>query len=345
MPDSKNFWFLDDHKNNPIYKTAASAEKYVFTDPNICLIKLRQFAEFLAKEIAVINNKQDLLHEDFCTIVEKLEKMKSPPPPALPREIKKIFDTIRKKGNDAVHNLIGEKANALRILKEARKLAVWYHKSYRTKINKALGAFTPPPYEKKEKEHFEIELEHLKDKLIKSDKKIDRLNIEANTAIELAEELETDFLKYIADIDNIIGSGILDLDGAKELASKVSQDIGFTNNDLKDIIDLKYYSIGFKIGRKKQNSMSQTDKENIQQIMNKYGERDPADGMAHELFDKYNLEWTDSFVKTKTGYVLKGLIIDESTIDLFNDEDQNAETFYNYMIGFVDGLTGTNSQR
>jgi hypothetical protein len=54
MPDSNNFWFLDDNDNNDIYRLASDAEKHVFSNPDICLIRLRQFGEVLAKEIASI---------------------------------------------------------------------------------------------------------------------------------------------------------------------------------------------------------------------------------------------------------------------------------------------------
>ena len=48
---SPNFEFLKEH-DALLVQFAMQAERYCFTDPNTCLIKLRQFAEFLAGQAA-----------------------------------------------------------------------------------------------------------------------------------------------------------------------------------------------------------------------------------------------------------------------------------------------------
>ena len=121
------------------------------------------------------------------------------------------------------------------------------------------------------------------------------------------------------------------------MASEAAKDINLNENELSKIVEIKYYAIGFKIGLQKQKKLSESDKNNIQRIKNKYGESDPV-GMTDEIFSEYNKDWAEIFVETSSGYVLKGLVIDESTKDLFYDEDRCAETFYQYQIGFSDGL-------
>ncbi|MBC2704489.1 DUF4145 domain-containing protein [Desulfobacula sp.] len=342
MPDSNNFWFLNDNDNSPIYQTASDAERFVFSHPNVCLIRLRQFGEFLAKEIAILNGKQDLLQKQFETILKELGKS-SPPPPLLPREIKDIFHTIRKKGNEAVHSLIGDEGTSLYLLKKARELAIWYQKSYRTEWKKTFGKFTAPSVEIECQDHFNTELKLLKNKLTDAEEETKKQSEEANAAMELAEELEGQFLKYAEGINNIINSNNFDLNRAKDLASEAANDINLSEDELSKIVEIKYYAIGFKVGLQKQKKLSESDKNNIQRIKNKYGGSDSV-GMADEIFSEYNKDWAEVFVKTISGYVLKGLIIDESTKELFYDEDRCAETFYQYMVGFCDGLIKNNKR-
>jgi type I restriction enzyme R subunit len=48
---SPNFSFLSEH-SSLLSQCAVQAERYVFDDPNTALIKLRQFGELLAQEVA-----------------------------------------------------------------------------------------------------------------------------------------------------------------------------------------------------------------------------------------------------------------------------------------------------
>ena len=48
---SPNFSFLSEH-STLLAQCAIQAERYVFDDPNTALIKLRQFGELLAQEVA-----------------------------------------------------------------------------------------------------------------------------------------------------------------------------------------------------------------------------------------------------------------------------------------------------
>jgi hypothetical protein len=280
-----------------------------------------------------------LLDKKFEAILKELGK-NTPPPAILEQKIKDIFHRIRIKGNRAIHELLGDEGTALSLLKEARNLAIWYQKGYRTEIKKAFGIFTTPAKNIESDEYFENQLKLLKDKLINTEEKAKILTEEANAAMELAEEFEGKYLRYSEGINNIINSNNFDLNKAMDLASKAANDIKENANELSKIIDIKYYAIGFKIGQQKQKKLSVSDIKNIQHIKNKYGESDPAEGLADELFSEYNKEWTDTFVKANSGYVLKGLIIDETTKDLFDNQDRCAETFYQYMIGFATGLIG-----
>lgn len=57
-PVSANFEFLQRH-GSQLFRLAALAERYFRTDPNTCLIKLRQYAGLSAKDVAA---RAGLLH-------------------------------------------------------------------------------------------------------------------------------------------------------------------------------------------------------------------------------------------------------------------------------------------
>jgi type I restriction enzyme R subunit len=113
------------------------AEHYFFTDPNICLIKLRQFGEVLAQRVAAQVGVYTTERDDQLTRLNALRDRG-----ALTLEVATIFHGLRKAGNDAVHAHKGTNADAIHQLKMARTLGVWFHKSFKDKSFKA-GTFVP----------------------------------------------------------------------------------------------------------------------------------------------------------------------------------------------------------
>jgi hypothetical protein len=342
---SKNFWFLKnkENQNDPIYKMAVGAENYVFSDPNTCLMKLRQFGECIAKELALLNNRNQLINKKFSTILYELGK-KFPPQPILPKDIYDDFKSIKNRGNDAIHEFLGDESNALLLLKKARKIAIWYQKHYKTPLMRAFGAFEAPELPDKNLKCFEDEIKQLKKNLSDSKEKTKKYKEETIITMNLAEEMEEHLITLGKKIDNI-GSLENHLEETRELVSKNEK---FSNSDEDEIVDLKYYYVGLHHGIKKRKKLTKNEIEQILNIQKKYKNSDPAEGMTDELFNNYSkdifdsagLDWQQFFVKIDIGYVLKGLRIDESTRDLFYDEDRSAEAFYQFMKGCADGLTG-----
>jgi len=133
---STNFSFLSVH-DPLLVKLAGEAEQYFFTDPNICLIKLRQFGEVLAQRVAAQVGVYTTDEEDQLTRLNVLRERKTLTP-----EVATIFHGIRKAGNAAMHAHKGTSADAIHQLKMARTLGVWFHKSFKDKSFKA-GPFIP----------------------------------------------------------------------------------------------------------------------------------------------------------------------------------------------------------
>ena len=123
--ESPNFEFLRDH-DPLLVRYTAQAETYVFSDPNTALIKLRQFAELLAKQVGARIGSYSP-DEEFLSLIRRLEDRR-----ILTREVANLFHAVRKAGNDAVHNHAGTRREALQQLKFARQLGVWFHRVFGT---------------------------------------------------------------------------------------------------------------------------------------------------------------------------------------------------------------------
>lgn len=153
--ESPNFSFLKGYA--PILlQCAAQAEHYVFSDPNTCLIKLRQFGELLAQEIAARTGVELYFDDNAVTILNKLQdKGVLGPKPA------QLFHSLRKTGNKAVHEYSGSREDALYHLRMARALAVWFHRAVSKDQSFDPGEFIPPPNPKDAEISLQDELERL----------------------------------------------------------------------------------------------------------------------------------------------------------------------------------------
>jgi type I restriction enzyme R subunit len=134
-----NFGFLQGHDQR-LATLGAQAERYFRDDPSTAIVKLRQFAELLAKLIAAHHALYLGERETFEDTLRRLSYER-----ILPKEAADVFHILRKLGNNAVHEAEGSHAEALTSLKFARQLGVWFHRTYGRQPNFNPGAFMPPP--------------------------------------------------------------------------------------------------------------------------------------------------------------------------------------------------------
>lgn len=139
QPTTANFEFLRPY-GTQLVRLAAQAEHYFRTDPNTSLIKLRQFAELLAKEVAARSGMLRANDENFSDLLGVLGRSGY-----ASRQALDLFHYLRKFGNDAVHNGHDEFATALGGLKVARELGAWFVRAYGGDPKLTLTAFVPPP--------------------------------------------------------------------------------------------------------------------------------------------------------------------------------------------------------
>jgi type I restriction enzyme R subunit len=100
------------------------AERYFHDDAPSALIKLRQIAEFIAKDVAARHGLLPANSVSFDEVLRTL-KLKS----LLPREVAELFFHLKRVGNAAVHEGVGTAGDALTALKIARTVAIWFHRA------------------------------------------------------------------------------------------------------------------------------------------------------------------------------------------------------------------------
>lgn len=135
---TSNFDFLAE-QDERLARIGALAERYFYDDSPAALIKLRQFAEFIAKDVAA---RHALLPQPSVTFDEILRTLKIRT--ILPREIADLFYHLKRLGNLAAHENAGTPGEALAALKIARAAAIWFHQSYGGASGFKPGPFVPP---------------------------------------------------------------------------------------------------------------------------------------------------------------------------------------------------------
>lgn len=122
-----NFQFLEE-EYALLYNLAQAAEYNLYQDPTTSLFKLRQYGEYMAKQIFETYGIE--LPEDtrFQNLIYNLRNQS-----ILPSNVVDHFTILRKQGNDAVHDYIGTTEDATSSLFSAFKLGKWFYESYSVK--------------------------------------------------------------------------------------------------------------------------------------------------------------------------------------------------------------------
>ena len=150
-----NFHHLQAH-DPQLVRLGMLAERYFPDDPNTCLLKLRQLAEWLAQMVAARVGVR--VHEDDkqVDLIRRLQDQG-----IVPREVASLFHDVRKVGNDANHKLAGDHRSALLVLRLTWQLGVWFHRTFKDPAFKS-GAFLPPVAPKDESAELRAELDKLR---------------------------------------------------------------------------------------------------------------------------------------------------------------------------------------
>ena len=194
MAESSNFAFLREH--DPLFLQLASTAEQVFAaDPNTTLIKLRQFGEALAQDLA---SRAGIEFDATTTQSDLLYKLSREI--QLDQNIRSLFHTLRVEGNKATHEFRTQHREAMDGLKVARALAIWYHQSFgKSGHNFKPGPFVTPADPSAPLRDLQSQIEQLKTQLSESSQQLesnqklaDLLKQEAEEYAVLAEQMDAE---------------------------------------------------------------------------------------------------------------------------------------------------------
>jgi len=134
---SPNFFHLRPY-DEQLFRLGTLAERYFPDDPNTALLKLRQLGELLAQQVASRFGVELREEETQQLLLRRMEC-----DGVLEREVAELFHGLRRKGNLANHDLHGDHATALKILRMAWQLGVWFHRTFGDPQFRS-GPFQPP---------------------------------------------------------------------------------------------------------------------------------------------------------------------------------------------------------
>ena len=137
MAGSSNFGFMDRYDKR-VGRLAGQAERYVYTDPESCLFKLRLMVETMAKTLIELQSPH-LVDSDLSTMLRALERSQM-----LSRSHADQMHAIRRDGNSAVHGDPTPAPTAMRRLHDAHRLSGWYCRIVKRGAKVKLQAFEPP---------------------------------------------------------------------------------------------------------------------------------------------------------------------------------------------------------
>ncbi|WKS94301.1 type I restriction-modification system endonuclease [Riemerella columbina] len=121
---ASNFIFLE-KDYALLYQIANLSEKYLYSDPNTCMFKLRQFSEMMVNEIYQIEHIPLPMESHQANKINTLRREGMIEP-----IIADMLHQLRLKGNDAVHSVYASAETAETLLRMAYKLARWFALSY-----------------------------------------------------------------------------------------------------------------------------------------------------------------------------------------------------------------------
>ncbi|MDZ5455662.1 DUF4145 domain-containing protein [Azohydromonas lata] len=139
IEEASNFSFLKQPPHQPpLFSLASSAEQHYANDPNTCLLKLRQFGEAVARHLfALAGIEEDARGSKQIDRLAEVQRRDF-----IDRDIAGLLHLLRKEGNAAAHDFVGEQRDALAALRVGRQLAIWFPRAF----GFPPGGFKPGPF-------------------------------------------------------------------------------------------------------------------------------------------------------------------------------------------------------
>lgn len=181
---SQNFAFLEAH-DPPLVRLGADAERFFSRDPDVSLLRLRQFGERLAQRTAALSGLYSSTPEGQAELLRRLQDRGLITP-----DVARLFHSLRREGNRAAHDAVGDHRQALLHLRLARELGVWFHRTFGPDRSFRPGPFMPPPDPAVKAAADGRQLQALEEELATLRQELADRRTEAETARAAAEEAE-----------------------------------------------------------------------------------------------------------------------------------------------------------
>ncbi|NML30580.1 type I restriction-modification system endonuclease [Paraburkholderia antibiotica] len=191
----------------------AAAERYFVDDPNTSLLKLRQFGEAMAQQVAARVGVYAPNEGNQAALLSRLKGGGW-----LPRDTADLFHWLRQAGNEANHQFSGDHRAALQGLKVATQLGFWFHRTFVNADFKG-GAFIPPSAPVDESAALKAELADLQKKFQEQAGHVQtaqQLAVHAKEEAKLWESLAIDGSHAVGTLESRLAQ--LQSDSAAQLA-------------------------------------------------------------------------------------------------------------------------------
>lgn len=168
-----NFGYLLQHEPALVVH-GAGAESYVFSDPNVAMIKARQFGDALAATAFVKFGVPNMPDKQFKRLNLLLELR------IIDTRVHRWFDEVRLKGNEAAHEGFADGRVALLLVRACYELGAWFHRTVGNTSD--APPFVPPQPPQEPSDELRGLLDAYRAELVEM-----RLTIDRQTALAAAE--------------------------------------------------------------------------------------------------------------------------------------------------------------
>lgn len=233
------------------------AERFFEEDPVTALIKVRQFAEVLARNAAAKMGVTLSAESNQVDVLNRLRELGANP------QVVDILHDVRRAGNRATHDMKGDHSDALRALRHAWHLGTWYRRVVTREKDFRPPPFVPPPSPKEATRSMQADLERLRRELEDARAQSDLHHIRATDESARREEEAAYWQSLIAERDERLrveserlNSAITELqsklapasaDEVHHIVRMVEAEVELDETETRRLIDQKLRDAGWEV--------------------------------------------------------------------------------------------------
>jgi len=213
-------------------------------------LKLRQFAELLSQTIAARVGLYEDREENQLQLLQRPADCG-----AIAGEVSDLFHAIRKPRNQAMHRYAGEHSTAIQTLRFARRLGIWYRRSYGGDRQFKPLPFVPPQPPSQPEQTLQAQLTRLQQEL--ESLRQDLTNAQAIAqeeaklraiAEQLLQETEADVQAIKAKLNNIQASSTpQQTQQAIAQAQSIGRNLELNEDETRILIDEQLQQAGWEV--------------------------------------------------------------------------------------------------